>query len=133
MTLGVRAIVEDDEGRIILVRHTYVKGWFLPGGGVETGETLEQAIEKELREEVNVRIASRPRLISMHKNPNASKRDHVAMFHIDEWTQTAMPEPNREIAECRWVPKHDLPPGTTRGTRARISEYLEDKPPDPLW
>ena len=34
MTLGVRAVVIDDAGRVFLVRHTYVAGWHLPGGGV---------------------------------------------------------------------------------------------------
>ena len=39
MTLGVRAACFDDEGRVFLVRHSYVKGWHMPGGGLERGET----------------------------------------------------------------------------------------------
>ena len=54
MTLGVRALVQDDDGRILLVKHTYVAGWHMPGGGVEAGETLEEALAKELREEANL-------------------------------------------------------------------------------
>src|SRR6187200_446523 len=39
MSLGVRALVRDENGRILLIRHSYAPGWLLPGGGVERGET----------------------------------------------------------------------------------------------
>lgn len=59
MTLGVRAACFDGEGRIFLVRHTYVPGWYMPGGGVERGETALDALRKELREEETSRSAAR--------------------------------------------------------------------------
>ena len=49
MTLGVRAVVTDDRGRVLLVRHTYLAGWWLPGGGVDRGETTQAAVVRELR------------------------------------------------------------------------------------
>ena len=51
MTLGVRAVVLDGENRVFLVRHTYVPGWSLPGGGVEVGETFVTSLARELEEE----------------------------------------------------------------------------------
>src|SRR5919112_1271040 len=61
LTLGVRAAVIDAENRVFLVRHTYVSGWHLPGGGVEAGETAVDALTRELREEACIEIAGEPR------------------------------------------------------------------------
>ena len=51
LTLGVRVMMIQD-GKVLLVRHTYLDGWFMPGGGVKRGETLDQAARREAHEEV---------------------------------------------------------------------------------
>src|ERR1700712_4944105 len=53
-TSGVRAIVLTPEGWIVLIRHSYVRGWYLPGGGREAGEDPQTAILRELHEEIGL-------------------------------------------------------------------------------
>src|SRR6266545_5792058 len=78
MTLGVRALVIDDKGRVFLVKHSYVSGWHLPGGGVEAGETLVEAVARELQEEGHIDVTEPPMLHGMFFNDRDSRRDHVA-------------------------------------------------------
>ncbi|MBN9044887.1 MAG: NUDIX domain-containing protein [Rhizobiales bacterium] len=134
MTLGVRAIVFDEkDNSVFLVRHTYVPGWQLPGGGVERGETFGEALEKELREEANIVLKGRPQLFALYKNTHASPRDHVALYICRQFEQTAPRLPDREIAECGFFPIDDLPDETTPSTKRRLQEALNELEPLPHW
>ncbi|MCJ8519391.1 ADP-ribose pyrophosphatase YjhB (NUDIX family) [Pseudorhizobium tarimense] len=132
MTLGVRAACFDREGRIFLVRHTYVPGWYLPGGGVERHETVGEALEKELREEGNLVMTAAPSLFHVYFNSRISKRDHVVLYRV-EVEQTAPRTSDREIAEARFFHLDDLPEDTTTATLARVKELRGESPPSDLW
>jgi 8-oxo-dGTP pyrophosphatase MutT (NUDIX family) len=133
MTLGVRAVVLDGDNRVFLVRHGYVAGWHLPGGGVEVGETLLQALKRELMEEARIELAGPPGLHGMFFNSHVSPRDHVAVYVVRQYRQDRPPEPNREIAACGFFASDALPQGTTPGTRLRIAEVLRGEPPILTW
>lgn len=134
MTMGVRAVVLDGATRaVFLVRHTYVPGWHLPGGGVEAGETVYEALVKELREEGNIVAEARPRLVGIYFNRRASRRDHVAVFLVERFRQTAPKAPDGEIAESGFFPLDRLPRGVTAATRRRIAEALGEREADADW
>jgi 8-oxo-dGTP pyrophosphatase MutT (NUDIX family) len=133
LTLGVRAVVLDGQGRVFLIKHTYADGWHLPGGGVEAGETLMQAMARELREEGNIEVTEPPVLHGVFFHPVYSQRDHVSVYVVRDFRQSSQPEPNREIAAHGFFPLGALPPDTTAGTRARIAEVLSGKPATERW
>ena len=132
MTMGVRGVVLDDAGRVFLVKHSYVSGWHLPGGGVEVGESAGEALRRELLEEGRI-IFEAPVLHGVFFNSHVSRRDHVAVYVISCFTQDRMPEPNREIVACGFFAPDALPPDTTKGTRRRIAEVIEGAAPSPTW
>ena len=125
MTLGVRAVVIDPHGRVLLVKHSYVSGWHLPGGGVETGETVITALNRELLEEGGVTALEAPVLHGMFFNGRVSRRDHVAVFVIRAFRQEGGPRNPREIVDFGFFAPDALPSDTTRGTRARLDEVLK--------
>jgi 8-oxo-dGTP pyrophosphatase MutT (NUDIX family) len=128
MTLGVLAIVLDNNGRIFLVKHSYVAGWHLPGGGVELGETLIDALTRELREEGNIEPSAPPVLQGIFFNDRISRRDHIAVFVVRDFRRIGDPVPNYEIIAHGFFPINELPHDTTAPTRARIKEVLDGTP-----
>jgi 8-oxo-dGTP pyrophosphatase MutT (NUDIX family) len=132
MTLGVRGMVLDGAGKVLLVRHTYVKGWHMPGGGVERGETAEDALARELVEEAGIRLTAPPVLVSIHSAHAKFKGDHILFYRIEDWAACAATS-RGEIAEMGWFEPDALPDETTDGTRGRIAEALGAAARQPLW
>lgn len=133
LTLGVRGVLVDPQGRIFLVRHSYVAGWHLPGGGVEPGETAAQALARELREEGNIVVDEVPRLHGLFFNNRYSRRDHVAVFLVRNFHQTAMRRPDWEIIGADFFALDRLPADTTQAVRRTLAEVLEGVPTREFW
>lgn len=132
-TLGTRALVIDGAGRIFLIKHSYVSGWHLPGGGVETGETFQTALARELVEEGNIVMTAPPVLHGIFFNKRTSRRDHIALYVVREFRQEKPPEPGYEIVAHGFFAPDALPEDTSRATRARVAEVFDGVAVSELW
>ena len=133
LTLGVRGVVIDDAGCVLLLRHTYTPGWHFPGGGVERGETCGLALQRELMEEAGIETEkSALELVSLHANHAFFPNDHVLVYRVRVWRQV-QPTQRGEIAEIRFVDPMNPPTEVSKGTKNRLDELFGGKPPSEFW
>ena len=133
LTMGARALAIDGQNRVFLVRHSYLPGWHLPGGGVEPGETVLKSLERELEEEGNIVLDGEPELFGIYFNAGVSVRDHVVIYVARDFHQTAPRGADLEIVETGFFPVDALPEGATRATRARLAEALGGAKRSEIW
>jgi ADP-ribose pyrophosphatase YjhB (NUDIX family) len=131
-TLGVRGLVSDEVGRVLLVKHTYLPGWHLPGGGVERGETAPSAIAREVAEEGGVEATEPPAIFALYSNHANFAGDHIALYRFGAW-KACPPRLGNEIAEHGFFPADDPPEGTTKATLRRLAEVFGGAPLSPTW
>lgn len=122
-------LIQDE--KVLLVKHSYQKGWYTIGGGVDSGETPLEAMKRELHEEVGVTLLENPQLFSVYYSKNEKRDDYVVFYVAHGCTQETIH--SDEIAEQGWFPLNALPLDTTQATRRRIQEYLGEKSIDERW
>ena len=132
---GVRAAVKNEAGEVLLVRHTYVKGLYFPGGGVERGETVVTSLGRELEEEAGVRLTGAPSWVGIFSNHRVMKNDHVCFYTVEasDWESTGINPIGREISEIIWCDPNSPPDDVTPGTLRRLREMVNGGAPEVYW
>jgi len=120
--IGVRVVVFNERGEVLLVRHTYTPGWFFPGGGADGGETLPEAGARELAEEVGLTPLAPLSLVSVYTFFKWGVSDHIAIYQGEVRGEPTL-DPG-EIAEARWFALDALPEGCARSTLAASADLL---------
>ncbi len=120
VTFGVRVLLAQ-EGRVLLVRHTYRGGWHLPGGGIKRGETVEAAARREVREEAGAEMGA-IRLAGVVSNSEGHFNEHNVLFACQDFIVTG--KPDHEIAEARFFALNGLPSDMPEGQRRKVEEIL---------
>lgn len=121
MTVGVRVLLIRDNA-ILLVKHTYQQHWYLPGGGVKKGETLQEAIRREAREEVGIDLRDLT-LFGAYSNFGEYKSDHIIVFLCTDFLLRGSPM-SSEIEKCCFFDLENLPADISPGTKRRVEEYM---------
>lgn len=123
VTAGTRVILIDNN-KVLLVKHTYQNEWYLPGGGIKKGETFEQAIRREIKEELGGELEEL-KLFGVYNNFYESKNDTIVIFVCDKFFLSG--KNDKEIETFNYFDINDLPLNISPGTKRRIEEYKDGK------
>ncbi len=120
--IGVRVMmIQNNE--VLLIRHTYLSGWFMPGGGIKRHETLEQAAHREAREETGAELLEIS-LLGVFSSFVQWKTDHTTVFLCKDFK--IIGKSDGEIAEMRSFPLDALPENTFASHRKLLEAYQKN-------
>ncbi len=120
--VGVRVIVQSDDGKILLVRHSYKKGWYLPGGALNRLERAEDGGRREVREETNLEIKD-VHFHGIYRGIEDAKNDWILIFRSKAVDSSRIKIDHVEIDEYKWMlPEEILKAETDRRSYKAITE-----------
>jgi len=128
--LGVSGAVFDGEGRVLLVRHSYIRGWHLPSGGVGRGEHPDAAMRRELAEEVGL-SGGTFRSAGFYARKAGWVSAPVAFYRVEEGSVDF--RPNLEVRAICFADSSAPPSGTAAGTLRRLAELSGKAEISPYW
>jgi ADP-ribose pyrophosphatase YjhB (NUDIX family) len=114
------------------VKHTYLRGWHLPGGGVERGETAPYAIAREMEEEAGIEAIETPTIFALYSNHAIFAGDHIGLYRLGAW-KACPSRADNEIAERGFFNPANPPEGTTPATLRRLAEVFGGAPVSATW
>ncbi|MBL0956160.1 MAG: NUDIX hydrolase [Leptospira sp.] len=78
MRVRVAALIQDPKGKILLVQQQKKQSgyWLLPGGGIEFGESGEEALKRELKEELSLEV-SHTEFLLLNESIDPNKKRHL--------------------------------------------------------
>jgi 8-oxo-dGTP pyrophosphatase MutT (NUDIX family) len=131
-TRGVKVMLFNDAGELLLVRHSYGRTdqYMLPGGGIRPFEAPEAAAVREVREELGCSLEALA-LVSVHCATTEGKRDTVHLYRARAAGEIRID--GVEIEEARYVALDALPPTVSPATRRRIAEHRREREADGRW
>ena len=115
--IGVGAVIEDDAGRILLVKHVPERGgfwqgkWICPGGKLEPGETIEEGIRREVKEETQLEVDLLEPLPPFDTIVRSGDEVSLHVIYIDYLARATggRLEPGSDVGEAKWVEKNSIP------------------------
>jgi 8-oxo-dGTP diphosphatase len=118
--IGVAAAARTEDGRWLLIRRGDSGGWALPGGTLDWGETLRDAVKRELAEEAGVEVLELGGLSGVYSAPHRDFRVHgvTIVIHALVTEPSRAPENPIEISEVRLFTDQELP--------AELSHHMTD-------
>jgi len=120
--IGVYAVIFNEEG-VLLAHRRDIDWWNLPGGGMEAGETVDEAIIREVREETGLKVRVE-QLVGVYSKPQ--KQEVVLTFRCAVIGGTLCE--TEESRECRYFLPSALPANTLPKHRQRIEDALLHRP-----
>jgi 8-oxo-dGTP pyrophosphatase MutT (NUDIX family) len=131
VVLGANAMIFNTEGKVVLVRHSYMRGLSFPGGGVQRGEAPMAAVLRELREEIGSVQSDPPVFFGLYTRRAGWATNVIVIYRL----MNAVVEfrPNLEVREMFYADPASPPAETTSGTARRLAEYSGKRPPSPYW
>lgn len=113
---GVCAVITDNQERVLLEHRRDFGIWVFPGGGCELGETVMEALQREVQEETGLRVES-AELIGLYTDPrydvtypNGDQiQQFTATFHVSRWSGN-LTHDGSESYGVKWWPIADMPP-----------------------
>lgn len=116
-------IIQDADGKILLVQRKDTNNWGLPGGYMELGETFEETIHRELQEELKMKVNDLSFLHIFsgkqfyHEYPNGDQvYSVIALFSAKDY-ENILEVDNDEIQSAKFFNLHSLPNDLTLNTR----------------